>query len=83
MEDPNLQALGKPKHVDCADDAGFGRLNWSELIMDGACRAGEIIDLVHLYKQRESDVVPHEFKTRIADEMIDIAFVAGKKVVDA
>src|SRR5436309_3222546 len=51
--------------------------------MDGGCRTGQVIDLVHLDVEREGDIVPHDFKMRIAEEMRDVVLCAGKKIVDA
>ena len=83
LEDAGLHALGETKHVDRARDAGLGRLNRIELVVDRTCRAGEIVDLVDLDIERKADVVAHKLEARMTSEVIDVAFVTSEEVVDA
>lgn len=82
LHDPRLHPLGQSQHVDRADNADLGRLHWVELVVDRTRRAGEIVDLVYLDVERKADVLPHELKPRVADEVIEITLVAGEQVVD-
>src|SRR6476659_3700883 len=46
LQDFCLHPLGKPQHVDGAMHAGFGRLHWIVLIVDGRSWTGKIVDLI-------------------------------------
>ena len=48
LEYPCLDAFGETQHVDCAMDAGLGRLHGVVLVMHRRSRTGQIIDLVNL-----------------------------------
>lgn len=45
-------------------------------------RAREVVDLVHLDKQRKGHVVTDEFEARVGVQMRDIALGAGEQVVN-
>ena len=83
LKNPALQALGKTQHVDGAMYAGLGGLHGIVLIVDGGCRAGEVIDLVHLHIEREGDIMPQKLKAWKAEQMVDIAFCSGEEIIDA
>ena len=83
LEDLCLHALGEPKHVDGAMDAGLGGLDRVELVVDRGGRTGQIVDLVHFDIERESHVVTHHLKSGIADQVRDVAPAAGEIVVHA
>ena len=51
--------------------------------MDRRGRAGEVVDLVHLDKQRVRYVVPHRLEMRVAEQPGDVVLAAGEIVVDA
>ncbi len=63
--------------------AGLGRLHGVMLVVNGRGGTGEIVDLVDLDIERKRHVVPHQFKARMADQVLDVAFGAGEEVVDA
>jgi hypothetical protein len=50
------------------------------LIVDRACRTGEIEDLVDLDVQREADIVTQDFEAGIGEQMRDIAAEPVKKL---
>lgn len=83
LQDFCLYALGKAKHVDRTVHAGFGRLYRIKLIVHRGGRAGEVVDFIDFDIQRESDVVPQQFKIRMQGQMADIAFAAGIKIIGA
>ena len=83
LEDFHFQAFGEAQHVDRADHAGLGRLHRIELIMDRRCGAGEIVDLIHFDKQRMRHIVPQEFEIPVVEQMMNIATLAGEKIIDA
>ena len=53
------------------------------LVVDRRGRAGQIVDLVDLDKERKGHVVAHELEARIAEEMLDVLLGAGEKIVEA
>ena len=53
------------------------------LVVDRRSWAGEIEDLVNIDVERETHVVPHELESSMAREMVKIAPVTRKQVVDA
>jgi hypothetical protein len=53
------------------------------LVMSWACRARQIVDLVHLYIKRLSHIMPDKFKVVIIHQMPDVIFTSCKKVVNA
>ena len=81
LKDLGAQALGQPQHVDGTVHAGLGGLHWVVLVVDGAGRASQVVDLVHLKVQRKSDIVPDELKARMAKQVLHVALGAGEEVV--
>ena len=63
--------------------AGLGRLHRIELVMDGRCRTGEILDFIDLDIEREAHVVAHQFETRMSKQGMHIVPRPGVEVVDA
>jgi hypothetical protein len=51
--------------------------------MDGGCRTGQVVDFIHFHEQGESDVMAHEFKIGIGEEVSYIVLGPGEKVVGA
>jgi hypothetical protein len=82
LEDPGAQALGQAEHVDGAVHAGLGGLHRVVLVVDGAGRAGQVVDLVHLDKQRKGDVVAHQLEAGVVEQVRDVVLGAGEEVVD-
>src|SRR6185437_14862530 len=83
LEDLGAHALGKSQHVDRAADAGLGRLDRVELVVDGRGRASEIVDLVDLDIEREADIVAHRLEIRVRQQMRDVGLAPGEVIVDA
>ncbi len=83
LEDLGLQPLGQAQHVDRADHAGLGRLHRIELVVDRRGRAGEVVDLVDLDKERMGDVVAHRLEMRVAQQLGDVVLAPGEVIVDA
>jgi hypothetical protein len=75
--DPFCQA----KHVDSAVNIYFGGLNGVVLIVDGGCRACQVINFVHFNIKRERDVVAQEFEKRIVQKSGYVSFGARIKIV--
>ena len=51
--------------------------------MDRRGRAGEVVDLVDLDKQRMGDVVAHRLEMRVGQQVRDVVLAAGEIIVDA
>jgi hypothetical protein len=51
--------------------------------MDRRGRAGEIVDLIDLDKQRVRHVVPHRLEMRVAEQSGDVVLAAGEIIIDA
>ena len=51
--------------------------------MDRRSRARQIVDFVDLDMKANRDVVAHDFKTRVVEEMRDVLASAGIVIVDA
>ena len=83
LENLGAQPLGEPEHVDGAVHARLGGLHGIMLVVNGRCRAGEIVDLVDLDIERESNVVTYQLEPLSADEMGDVALGAGEEIIDA
>ena len=69
LEDPRPCPLGKAEHVDGAVHRCLGRLHRVELVMDRASRAGHVVNLVDLDKERERHIVAHQLKAWIVHEV--------------
>ncbi len=83
LEDLRLEPLGEAKHVDRAMHGRLRRLNRVVLIVHRGCRAREIVDLVHLHRERQGHVVAHELEARMMIKVIDVPLRAREEVVDA
>ena len=64
-------------------DAGLGRLDGVELVVDGAGRARHVVDLVDLDIEREADIMAHQLEARVAEQVRDIGAGSGEEVVRA
>jgi hypothetical protein len=56
-------------------------INQFEFLMHWRSRARQIVYLVNFHIQRESDIVAHQFKIRVANQMGNICFTAGKEII--
>ena len=81
LQDFDLQALGKPKHIDGADHARLGGLHRILLVVDRRAGQAKIEDLIDLDEQRMRDVVAQQLEALVIEEMLDIAPSAGEEVV--
>jgi hypothetical protein len=64
-------------------DIDLGGLDRVVLVMDRRCRAGEVINSIHLDVKGESYVMAKKFKKRILEKMLNISLRSGVKVIDA
>ena len=83
LEDPRVQSLGEPEHVDRAHHRGLDRLDRVVLVVTRCGRAGEVVDLVDLDLVRIDHVVADELEVRATDEMLDVGFLTREEVVEA
>jgi hypothetical protein len=64
-------------------DAGLGGLYRIVLVMNRAGRTGKIVDLIHFDIEWETDVMSDDFEIGVIDQIDNVAFCAGKEIVDA
>ena len=83
LQDLAFQPLGKAQHIDRPVHRGLGRLHRIMLVVHRRGRASEVVDLVDLDVEREAHVMTHKLETRMVVKVVDIAFGAGEKIVDA
>ena len=83
LEDPGLYPLGQSQHVDGPHDAGLDGLDRVVLVVDGRGRTGQVVDPVHLQKDRLGDVVADQLECGVVQEMDDIPLAPGKEIVEA
>ena len=83
LQDPGIGPLGQPEHIDGAVHAGLGRLDGVVLVVHGARRAGQVVDAIDLDIEGEGDVMSHQFKVWLAEQVIHVALSAREVVVDA
>ena len=80
LKDAGFGAFGEARHIDRAMHRRPGRLDRVELIMDRACRAGHILDLVRLDKEWEGHIVAHQFERLAIEKMGNIRTRSGEKL---
>jgi hypothetical protein len=61
----------------------LGRLNRIVLVMDRGRGTGEVIDLVHLDKERKGDIMAEKLKVRVPHQVDDISLRPRIEIVDA
>jgi hypothetical protein len=61
----------------------LGRLDRVKLVVDGARRAGEVVNLIRFYVQRKRYVVPEELEALVTNQVFDIAPCSREKIIDA
>ncbi len=83
LKNLGAKAFGKAQHVYGSVHAGLGGLYRVVLIVNGAGRAGQIVDLVDLHVKRKRDIVAGQFKPVMVQQMRDIVFGTSEKIVNA
>jgi hypothetical protein len=83
LEDLGPDSFCQTQHVDGTMDTRLCGLYRIKLIMDWGSRTCEIIDLVNLNIEGKGNVVPHQFEVMIIQQMKNIPFIPGKKIIDA
>jgi hypothetical protein len=53
------------------------------LIMDGGRGARQVVNLIDLDVEGESNIVPYKFEASVADQMFYVSACAGEKIVNA
>lgn len=64
-------------------DARLDGLDRIGLIVERRGRAGEIVDLIHFYVEREANIMAEHLELRMSGEMGDIFAGAGVEIVYA
>jgi len=83
LEDSCLEAFSESQHVNGTMDIDLGGLNRVVLVMNRRCRAGEVINSIHLDVKGKSYVMAKKFKKRILQKMLNISLRSGVKVIHA
>lgn len=52
-------------------------------VVDRRGRAGQVVDLVHLHIQRKRDIVAHQFKVRVGQQVGNVFLGTAVEVVEA
>ena len=76
LEDTSTAAPRHSKRIDRTEDRSLNRRDGVVLIMNGACRAGEIVDPIDLKIDRLLDIMPNELEAGIIDEVADTFFAS-------
>ena len=82
LEDLGLDAFGQAQHVDGAMDTGLRGLYRVKLVMNGRCRPGQVVDLVHLHVEGIGDIMTHELEMMVVEQRHYIVPCSSEKVVD-
>ncbi len=82
LKNSRLYPFGESQHIDRTMHAGFRGLDRIKLIVNRRCRAGEVIDFVHLNVKRKGDIMPHQFEAGIVEKLTNIIFTSSKEIVD-
>ena len=83
LEDLRAGPLGEAQHVDGAMHACLRRLYGVELVMNRACRARHVVDLVDLHEEREGHVMAHDLEARVFQEVRHVGAPSGEEIIHA
>jgi hypothetical protein len=83
LEDAGSRALGQSQTMHRSEKGGLRGFDRIELIVRRGGRAREIVDLIHLELEGVTHIMPDKLKTGVPDEVLDVAFSAGEKVIQA
>jgi hypothetical protein len=83
LEDAGSRALGQSQTMHRSEKGGLRGFDRIELIVRRGGRAREIVDLIHLELEGVTHIMPDKLKTGVPDEVLDVAFSAGEKVIEA
>ena len=83
LKDLRADALCEAQHIDSAKHAGLRGLHGITLVVNRGCRAGEVVDFIHLYKEGMSNIVPKQLKILVPEQVLNIPTGAREEIVDA
>src|SRR5581483_866739 len=69
------------QHVQRPLDGGADGAHRVALVVDRRGRTGQVIDLVHLQRQRLGDVVAHQLEAVVVQQVLDVDPRPGEEVV--
>lgn len=75
--------LGEPEHVHRPEEARLDRLDRVVLVVHGARRARQVVDLVDLEQDLLDDVVADQLEVRLVHQVRDVLLRAREEVVEA
>ncbi|GER43504.1 acyl-CoA N-acyltransferases super family protein [Striga asiatica] len=61
---------------------GYDCLDGIILVMHGRCRAGQVVDLIHLQQNRLHNIMPDQLEPRIPEQMHHVLFPPREEIVD-
>src|SRR4051794_12499325 len=82
LQNLRAQTLGEAEHIYGPVDTRFRRLHGIVLIMNRGGGAGEIVDFVNFDIERKCDVMAHQFKPIVVEQMFDVPAAAGEEIID-
>lgn len=82
LQDPGIDPLGQTQHVNGTHDIGLDGLDRIVLIVDGRCRTGQVIYLIHFQEYGMDQVVPDQFKIGLSHEVPDVAFGPREEIIE-
>ena len=83
LEDAGFDPFGQAEAIDRPHDRSLGRLDRIVLVMRRRGRAGQIVNAINLELERVDDIVTDQFEVRIPQQMFDVLFSSGEKIVEA
>jgi hypothetical protein len=80
LKDFCLHPLGKPQHVDGAHDAGLDSFRRIVLVMNRRCRAGQIVNFIHLQKNGLCQIMTDQLEIGFSRRCEILLLVPVKKL---
>jgi hypothetical protein len=81
LEDARLNPLGEPQAIDGPKQGGLHRLDGVVLVVGGRCGTRKVVDPVDLELEGINHIVPDEFESGIANEMVNVRLATGEKII--
>src|SRR5690554_7039218 len=77
-----LNTLGQSQHIYGTHHRGLYGFDGVVLIMYGRSRTGQVVNLVYLYKIGVGNIVPHQFKVGVVEQMNNVSLASGKVIIE-
>ena len=83
LQNPGTAPLGHPQDIDGPHDRCFHRLDRIVLIVPRCCRTSQVVDLIDLQIDRQSNIVANELEIGFPKQVKDIGLLRSEKVIHA